>query len=168
MATKIRLQRGGAKKRPFYRVVIADSRAPRDGKFIEKVGTFNPLVSKDNESRLVIQKERVEYWLANGAVPSEKVALLIDSLGIGKDNTSMKEIFKKRNKTIELKKVEIEAKKKAEEEKRKAEEEAKKKEEEEAAAAAKAAESEEAPSEENTSDDSTAADESAEEESKSE
>lgn len=137
MATKIRLQRGGAKKKPFYRVVIADSRAPRDGKFIEKIGRFNPLLPKDNAERLVIDQERVKHWLNKGAVPTERVAILIDGLGLANDNPQVKDILKKRDNTIELKKEEI-AKKKAEEEaKKKAEEEAKAAEEAEAAAAAK-------------------------------
>ena len=122
MATKIRLQRGGAKKKPFYRFVVADSRAPRDGKFIERIGTYNPLI-EDNSKRTNIKKERVEYWLSHGAVPTEKVAIIINSLGIANDNPTIKKILSKRDKTIELKKAEIEAKKKAEEEAKKLEEE---------------------------------------------
>lgn len=82
MATKIRLARGGAKKSPFYRVVIADARAPRDGKFIEKVGTYSPLLSKDNEGRVVLQRDRIEYWLGTGAEPTEKVEKLLIAAGL--------------------------------------------------------------------------------------
>lgn len=67
MAVRIRLSRGGSKKRPFYRVVAADQRAPRDGRFIEKLGTYNPLLPQDHEQRLVINEERVKYWLGVGA-----------------------------------------------------------------------------------------------------
>ena len=76
MAVKIRLARGGAKKRPYYSVVVADVRSPRDGKFIEKIGTYNPLLAKDNESRFTIKRDRLEYWLANGAQATDRVAKL--------------------------------------------------------------------------------------------
>jgi small subunit ribosomal protein S16 len=71
---KIRMSRGGAKKRPFYKIVVADSRRPRDGKFIEKVGFFNPLLPKDKKERLNLDIERIKYWLAQGAQPSERIA----------------------------------------------------------------------------------------------
>ena len=71
---KIRMSRGGAKKRPFYKIVIADSRRPRDGKFIEKVGFFNPLLPKDKTERLSLDVERIKYWLSQGAQPSERIA----------------------------------------------------------------------------------------------
>ena len=74
MALKIRLARGGAKKRPSYRIVVADSRAPRDGRFIEKLGTFDSLLSKDNADRVKFDAERVKYWLGQGAKPSDRVA----------------------------------------------------------------------------------------------
>ena len=73
MALKIRLSRGGSKKRPYYRIVLADARAPRDGRYIEKLGTYNPLLSKDNEQRVVFDKERIEHWLKNGAKPTDRV-----------------------------------------------------------------------------------------------
>lgn len=82
MAVKIRLARGGAKKVPYYRVVIADARAPRDGDFIEKVGTYNPLLKKEDDSRVTFKKERVEYWLGQGAQPTERVAKFIQAAGI--------------------------------------------------------------------------------------
>jgi small subunit ribosomal protein S16 len=71
---KIRMSRGGAKKRPFYKIVVADSRRPRDGKFIEKVGFFNPLLPKDKKERLNLDIERIKYWLSQGAQPSERIA----------------------------------------------------------------------------------------------
>ena len=67
MALRIRLSRGGAKKRPFYRIVVADSRSPRDGRFIERVGTYNPLLAKDDARRVTLKKDRIEYWLGVGA-----------------------------------------------------------------------------------------------------
>ena len=72
MATKIRLSRGGAKKRPFYRIVVADSRSPRDGRFIERVGTYNPMVAKDHPERIVLKEDRIKHWLAHGALPKGK------------------------------------------------------------------------------------------------
>lgn len=89
MATKIRLARAGAKKRPFYRVVISDSRSPRDGKFIEKVGTYNPLLAKDDNNRVLLKNDRIEYWLNTGAQPTEKVAKLIKLAGITKANNKV-------------------------------------------------------------------------------
>lgn len=74
MSLKIRLSRGGAKKRPFYRIVLADSRMPRDGRFIEKLGTYNPLLTKDREDRVVLNEERIRYWLGVGAQPTDRVA----------------------------------------------------------------------------------------------
>ena len=74
MSLKIRLARGGAKKRPFYRIVIADSRMPRDGRFIEKVGTYNPMLGRDDPSRVTLVTERIEHWLKVGARPSDRVA----------------------------------------------------------------------------------------------
>ncbi|MDG1708274.1 MAG: 30S ribosomal protein S16 [Emcibacteraceae bacterium] len=84
MAVKIRLARGGAKKRPYYRVVVADGRAPRDGKYIEKVGTHNPLLPKDHEDRIKLDVERIQYWLSKGAQPTDRVARFLDAAGIYK------------------------------------------------------------------------------------
>src|SRR5271156_4855782 len=81
MSLKIRLSRGGAKKRPFYRVVVADSRFPRDGRFIEKIGIFDPLKAKDTADRLVLDTEKAKAWMAKGARPTDRVAKLLDSLG---------------------------------------------------------------------------------------
>ncbi len=74
MALKIRLSRGGAKKRPFYRIVVADGRAPRDGRFIERLGTYDPLLPRDSEDRVKFDAERVKFWLARGAQPTDRVA----------------------------------------------------------------------------------------------
>ena len=82
MSLKIRLARGGAKKRPFYRVVVADSRMPRDGRFIEKLGTFDPLKAKDAADRLVLDAEKAKTWIAKGAQPTDRVARLLDGLGV--------------------------------------------------------------------------------------
>jgi len=123
---KIRMSRGGAKKRPFYKIVIADSRRPRDGKFIEKVGFFNPLLPKDKKERLNLDTDRIKYWLSQGAQPSDRVARFL-----GQENIIPMPAQK--NNPIKAK-----PKKKAQE-KLKAAEEAKKA--AEAAAAAPAAES---------------------------
>lgn len=82
MAVRIRLSRGGSKKRPFYRIVAADQRAPRDGRFIEKLGTYNPLLPKDHAERLVIDSERVSAWLQKGAQPTERLQKLFATLGL--------------------------------------------------------------------------------------
>jgi small subunit ribosomal protein S16 len=74
MALKIRLARGGAKKRPYYRIVVADSRMPRDGRYIEKVGTYNPMLSKDDPKRILLEEERIRHWLSVGAKPTDRVA----------------------------------------------------------------------------------------------
>ena len=74
MATVIRLSRGGAKKRPFYSIVVTDKRSPRDGRFIEKVGTYNPMLAKDHPERVVLKAERIQHWLSTGAKPSDRVA----------------------------------------------------------------------------------------------
>ena len=74
MALKIRLARSGAKKRPYYRIVVAEATAPRDGKFVEKVGTYNPMVERDHPQRVVLDQERIKYWLSVGAQPTERVA----------------------------------------------------------------------------------------------
>jgi small subunit ribosomal protein S16 len=82
MSLKIRLARGGAKKRPFYRVVVADSRSPRDGRYIEKIGTFDPLKAKDAADRVVLDSEKAKDWLAKGAQPTDRVARILDAAGL--------------------------------------------------------------------------------------
>jgi small subunit ribosomal protein S16 len=84
MSLKIRLSRGGAKKRPFYRIVVADSRSPRDGRYIEKVGTFNPLLPRDSEDRIKLDTDRVKHWLSNGALPTDRVLRFLDAEGLMK------------------------------------------------------------------------------------
>ncbi|MEX0298864.1 MAG: 30S ribosomal protein S16 [Kordiimonas sp.] len=82
MALAIRLARGGAKKRPYYRVVVADSRMPRDGRYIEKVGTYNPMLNKDDENRVKLNEERVKHWIGEGAKPSDRVARFLEAAGL--------------------------------------------------------------------------------------
>ncbi|MDP7152130.1 MAG: 30S ribosomal protein S16 [Paracoccaceae bacterium] len=82
MAIKIRLARGGSKKRPFYSIVAADSRMPRDGRFIEKLGTYNPLLPKDSEERVKMNAERVQYWLGEGAQVTDRVSRMLEAAGI--------------------------------------------------------------------------------------
>ena len=82
MSLRIRLARGGAKKRPFYRIVIADSRSPRDGRFIERVGTYNPTLARDHPDRVTIREDRVRHWLERGARPSERVAKFLGQADI--------------------------------------------------------------------------------------
>ncbi|MCB1482517.1 MAG: 30S ribosomal protein S16 [Rhodobiaceae bacterium] len=84
MSLKIRLARGGAKKRPFYSIVVADSRSPRDGRFIEKLGTFNPLLPKDSDQRVVLDLDKAKDWLAKGALPTDRVARFLDAEGLMK------------------------------------------------------------------------------------
>jgi small subunit ribosomal protein S16 len=82
MATKIRLARGGSKKRPFYRIVVADIRSPRDGRFIEKVGSYDPMLPKDSENRVTLNVERIQYWLDSGAKPTDRVLRFLDAAGL--------------------------------------------------------------------------------------
>ena len=82
MAMKIRLARGGSKKRPHYSIVAADSRMPRDGRFIEKLGTYNPLLAKDSEDRVKMNMERVQYWLDQGAQPTDRIARMLEAAGV--------------------------------------------------------------------------------------
>ncbi len=82
MAVSIRLSRGGAKKRPYYRIVVADARSPRDGNYLEQIGTYNPLLAKDDENRVRLTEDRARYWLGVGAQPTDRVARLLDKAGI--------------------------------------------------------------------------------------
>ena len=82
MSLKIRMSRGGAKKRPFYSIVVADSRSPRDGRFIEKLGTYNPMLDKGHPERVVMKTERIQHWLKVGALPSERVQRFLGDAGL--------------------------------------------------------------------------------------
>ncbi|QUT07473.1 30S ribosomal protein S16 [Sphingobium phenoxybenzoativorans] len=82
MATSIRLSRGGSKKRPYYKIVVTDSRSPRDGKFIERIGSYNPLLAKGDEKRIILDVERAKHWIAVGAQPTDRVARFLDAAGI--------------------------------------------------------------------------------------
>ena len=82
MALKIRMARGGAKKRPFYSIVIADSRSPRDGRFLEKVGTYNPMLDRGHKDRVVLKAERIQHWMKMGATPSDRVARFLGEAGL--------------------------------------------------------------------------------------
>ena len=99
MSLKIRLSRGGAKKRPFYRIVVADARMPRDGRFVERIGAFDPLKAKDDATRLVVDLDKAKAWLAKGAQPTDRVLRLFDGLGIAKreaHNNPVKALPKKK------------------------------------------------------------------------
>lgn len=169
MALAIRLSRGGRKSRPFYRIVVADKRMPRDGRYIERLGTYNPLLDDQNEERVKLVEDRIKYWLSQGAKPSERVAIFLGKAGL----IDMPAQPNRPNKSApgEKAKMRIEEK----EEKRKAAEEAAKMAEEEAKAAA-AAPAEEAPAEEAPAEEAaaeapaeeTAAEAPAEEETKAE
>ena len=82
MSVKIRMSRGGAKKRPFYRIVVTDTRNPRDGRFIERVGTYNPMVAKDHPDRVKLDPDRIKHWLSVGAQPSDRVARFLGEAGL--------------------------------------------------------------------------------------
>ncbi|MBW8754275.1 MAG: 30S ribosomal protein S16 [Sphingomonadales bacterium] len=156
MSVSIRLSRGGSKKRPYYKVVVSNSRAPRDGKYLEQVGTYNPLLAKDDESRVRLTEDRIRYWLGVGAQPTDRVARMLDKAGI-----------KERAATNNPQKAEPgkKAKDRAEEKAGKiAEAEEAAREAEEAAKAAAAAPVEEAPAEEAPSEEAPVAEEAAAEE----
>ena len=82
MATSIRLARGGSKKRPYYKIVVADSRSPRDGRFIERIGSYNPLLAKDNPERVKLDADRATHWVSVGAQPTDRVARFLDAAGV--------------------------------------------------------------------------------------
>jgi small subunit ribosomal protein S16 len=141
MSLRIRLSRGGAKKRPFYRIVVADSRKPRDGRFIERLGTYNPMVAKDHPDRLNVNDERIKYWLGVGAKPSDRVARFLGDRGIIEKppvpaNQTKQHMPK--NKTVEREKAEAERAAKMAESRAAAEVEAKKAAEDKAKAEAEA------------------------------
>lgn len=83
MSVKIRLARGGSKNNPFHKIVVAESRAPRDGDFIERIGSYNPTLPSDHSGRLIIDVERAKYWMSKGAQPSERIAKILANLGVG-------------------------------------------------------------------------------------
>jgi small subunit ribosomal protein S16 len=141
MAMKIRLARGGSKKRPHYAIVAADSRMPRDGRFIEKLGTYNPLLPKDSEDRVKMNMERVQYWLDQGAQPTDRISRFLEAAGVveKKERANMK-------KAQPGKKAQERAEEKAE----------KARAAEEAAAEAAAAPAEEAPTEEAVAEEAAA------------
>jgi small subunit ribosomal protein S16 len=82
MSVSIRLSRGGSKKRPYYRIVVANSTAPRDGAYLEKIGTYNPMLAKDDEKRVILDGERAKHWLSVGAQPTDRVARFLDAAGV--------------------------------------------------------------------------------------
>lgn len=129
MTIRIRLARGGAKKRPYYRIVVADARSPRDGRFIERVGSYNPLLPNDNKERVVIKEERVKYWLSVGALPSDRVAKFLADFKL-MDKPAITQQTKK-NQPKKKAQEKLAAEKAAAEEARAAAEEAKKSEAEE-------------------------------------
>lgn len=135
MSISIRLSRGGAKKRPYYRIVVANSRSPRDGKYLEQIGTYNPVLAKDSPERVKLIEDRARYWLGVGAQPTDRVARFLDAAGIkeraARNNPKKGEQGEKAKERAEERAAKIAE---AEEAKRAAEEEAK------AAAAAPAAE----------------------------
>ncbi|QWC55833.1 30S ribosomal protein S16 [Erythrobacter sp. 3-20A1M] len=150
MAISLRLSRGGAKKRPYYRIVAADSRKPRDGAYLEQIGTYNPLLAKDDEKRVQLNEDRARYWLGVGAQPSDRVARFLDAAGV-KERTA-------RNNPNKAEPGE-KAKERAEEKATKAAEaeEARKAAEEEANAPAEEAAAEEAPAAQEGAAEETAA-----------
>ncbi len=131
MALKIRLARAGAKKRPYYRIVVADARNPRDGRFIEKVGSYNPMLERDDEHRVQLNTERVQHWLGVGAQPTDRVARFLGEAGL-----APKFVLREQTKKSQPKAKALERMKEAEEAKKAAEE-----------AAAAPAEADEAPAE---------------------
>jgi small subunit ribosomal protein S16 len=110
MAVKIRLARGGAKKVPYYRIVVANATAPRDGDFLEKVGTYNPLLSEKEGSKVVLVKERIIYWLSKGAQPTERVAKFLEAAGVAlPEHIKHKMAIKLKSRTTKLSKKEEKA-----------------------------------------------------------
>lgn len=129
MSLKLRLSRAGAKKVPYYHFVVANSRSPRDGRYLEKVGTYNPMLPKDDPKRVIVNEERIKHWLGVGAIPSDRVARLLSTFGLTQSPKVAEQTKKSqpRPKTVE--------RNKAFEEKAKAQAEAKAKATEEGAAA---------------------------------
>ncbi len=156
MSLRIRLARGGAKKRPFYRIVVADSRSPRDGRFIEKIGTYNPMVAKDHPERIKLDEDRAKHWISVGATPSDRVARFL-----GQANIIAMPAIPQQTKKNQPKAKAVERMKAAEEAKAAAAEEAKAPQEEAPAAEAPVEEVpvEEVPAEEVPAEEAPAAEE---------
>jgi len=152
MALALRMARGGAKKRPYYRIVVADSRMPRDGRYIEKVGTYNPMLAKGDENRVTMDVDRIKHWMGQGARPSDRVSRFLEAAGIleakKRDNPNKGKPGKKALELIEEKKEKAEAAKEAAKEAAEAAKEAAKAAKEAAAEAKSAPAAEEAPAEE--------------------
>lgn len=153
MAISLRLSRGGAKKRPYYRIVAADSRRARDGKYLEQLGTYNPMLPKDSEERVKLNEDRVRYWLGVGAQPSDRVLRFLDAAGImereARNNPKKAEPGEKAKERAEEKATKVA-------EAKEAEEAAKAEAEEAAKAPAEEAPAEEAPAEEAATDEGAA------------
>jgi small subunit ribosomal protein S16 len=117
MSLRIRLSRAGAKKRPFYRIVVSDSRSPRDGRYIEKIGTYNPLLPRDSADRITLDTDRAKHWLSHGALPTDRVLRFFDAAGLMKrearNNPQKAQPGKKRLEREEAKKAAEEEKAKA-------------------------------------------------------
>jgi len=160
MSLRIRLSRGGAKKRPYYRIVVADSRSPRDGRFIERVGTYNPMLPKDADSRITLREDRSKHWIGQGALPSDRVARFLANAGLGDKPAVPQQTKKDKPKAKALERIrekEAKAKEAAEAAAAAAEAEAA-----EAAAPAEEAPAEEAPAEEAPVEEAAAEEEKAE------
>ena len=127
MALAIRLSRGGRKNRPFYRIVVADKRMPRDGRYIERLGTYNPLLADNDDNRVTLVKERIEYWLGQGAKPSERVAIFLGKAGMidMPEQPNRPNKSKPSEKTLQMREEKEEKRKEAEEAAKAAAEEAK-------------------------------------------
>jgi small subunit ribosomal protein S16 len=159
MAVVLRLSRGGSKKRPYYRIVVADERAPRDGKYIEKIGNYDPRLPKDSEDRVKIDADRAKHWLSVGAQPSDRVARFLDAAGVreraAKNNPTKGELGDNAKERIEEKAGKIAAAAEAEEAAKVAAAEAAEAEKAAAAEAAAAPAAEEAPAEEAPAEEAT-------------
>ena len=153
MSLRIRLSRGGAKKRPYYRIVVADGRSPRDGRFIERVGTYNPMLAKDDAARVTLKEDRIKHWMSQGALPSDRVTRFLAAVGMVDKPAIPVQTKKNKPKRKALERI--------------AEKEAKQQEAAEAAAAAKAEAAEAAaapaPAEEAPAEEAPAAEAAAEE-----
>ena len=105
MSVRIRLSRGGSKKRPFYKVVAADQRAPRDGRFIERLGSYNPMLPKEHADRFIVDVERVKYWLSKGAQPTERLEKMLSALGLVNAPATREQPKKSAPKAIALERI---------------------------------------------------------------